>query len=236
MSTKFNWQCPYCSHKAVINDGEHGTYSVFRHVYSHGSRYGYQTINGQVIVCPNDECKESTITVSLHDHIQVHGLWVDKTAAKRTWRLLPDSVAKVFPPYIPKPILDDYLEACSIVDKSPKASATLSRRCLQGIIRDYWGVSKARLVDEIEAIKDRLTPETHEAIDSARRIGNIGAHMERDINVIVDVDPEEATVLIQLVETLLTDWYIARYERQQRMSKLKAIADAKAAAKKGKLA
>jgi hypothetical protein len=236
MSTKFNWECPYCSHKAVINDGEHGTYSFFRHEFSHGSRYGYQAIRGHVIVCPNDDCKESTIAVALHDHVQVNGTWTDKSASKSSWRLLPDSAAKVFPSYIPKPVLDDYREACSIVDRSPKASATLSRRCLQGIIRDFWGVSKARLIDEIGAIKDRLSAETHEAIDSARRIGNIGAHMERDINVIVDVEPEEATVLIQLVETLLTDWYVARHERQLRMGKLKAIADAKDAAKKGKTA
>ena len=30
-----------------------------------------------------------------------------------------------------------------------------------------------------------------QAIDAVRSIGNIGAHMEKDINLIVDVDPEE---------------------------------------------
>jgi len=37
-----------------------------------------------------------------------------------------------------------------------------------------------------------VDPLTWEAIDAVRKLGNIGAHMEKDINVIVDVDPEEA--------------------------------------------
>ena len=51
--------------------------------------------------------------------------------------------------------------------------------------------------------------------------------MEADINVIVDVDPDEATLLISLIETLLADWYIARHNRQERMSKIKAISEEK---------
>jgi hypothetical protein len=50
--------------------------------------------------------------------------------------------------------------------------------------------------------------------------------MENDIDVIVDVDPEEAELLIGLVETLLTEWYVAREERKVRMSALvKAAAE-----------
>lgn len=44
--------------------------------------------------------------------------------------------------------------------------------------------------------------------------------MENDINVIVDVDPTEAEMLIQLVETLLRDWYVQRHERTARMNAL----------------
>ena len=73
----------------------------------------------------------------------------------------------------------------SIRDLSPKASATLARRALQGMIRDYWKVSKGRLIDEIDAIKEKVDPITWKAIDAIRRIGNIGAHMEKDINVII---------------------------------------------------
>ena len=64
--------------------------------------------------------------------------WVVGDLVKR-WRLIPESDAKVFPDYIPQQIREDYVEASKIKELSPKASATLSRRCLQGMIRDFWG-------------------------------------------------------------------------------------------------
>ena len=47
-----------------------------------------------------------------------------------------------------------------------------------------------------------------------RRLGNIGAHMEKDINLIVDIDPCEAQKLIKLIEHLLEQWYINRHEQE----------------------
>ena len=41
--------------------------------------------------------------------------------------------------------------------------------------------------------------------------------MEQDISVIIDVDPDEANLLLQLIEELLAEWYIRRYEREERM-------------------
>ena len=65
-----------------------------------------------------------------------------------------------------------------------------------------------------------------------RGIGNIGAHMEKDINLIVDVDPDEAQQLIVLIEFLLRDWYVGRHEREEHMKQVIALGVAKAAAKK----
>lgn len=98
---------------------------------------------------------------------------------------------------------------------------------MQGILRDFWKVKPGRLVDEIDAVKDKIDPLTWDAITSLRKLGNIGAHMEKDINVIVDVDPQEAELLIDLIETLLREWYVAREERKSRMNALIAAATAK---------
>lgn len=84
-----------------------------------------------------------------------------------------------------------------------------------------------RLVDEIEQIKNKLDPITWDAIEAVRTLGNIGAHMEKDINVIVEVDPNEASLLIGLVETLLKEWYVAREERKIRMGAVIASAASK---------
>lgn len=153
---------------------------------------------------------------------------------------MPDHSAHPQPDYIPAPLVEDYIEACKIKDLSPKASATLARRCLQGMIRDFCGISKPTLFKEIEALKKLLdesnapkgvSADSVEAIDHIRQIGNIGAHMEKDINVIIDVDPEEAQVLIELIETLFEEWYVARHKREERFARVKTIADEKAAQK-----
>jgi hypothetical protein len=63
-------------------------------------------------------------------------------------------------------------------------------------------------------------------------IGNIGAHMEKDINVIVDVDPDEAQLLIGLIEYLVKAWYVERYEKEQHLAEILKVQAEKAAAKK----
>ena len=149
------------------------------------------------------------------------------------WQLRPQSSAKPFPSYVPAPIVSDYKEACLIRDLSPKASATLSRRCLQGIIRDFWGIRKDRLIDEINELKSRIDGTTWKAIDSVRSIGNIGAHMEKDIDLIVDVEPEEAQLLIGLIEIFIKDWYTARHDREQHLEQITFLAAAKKELRKG---
>jgi hypothetical protein len=42
------------------------------------------------------------------------------------------NVAIVYADYIPEVLIKDYGEASGIIQLRPKASATLSRRCLQG--------------------------------------------------------------------------------------------------------
>jgi hypothetical protein len=99
------------------------------------------------------------------------------------------------------------------------------------MIRDFRGIREKRLVDEIEALKDKTDTLTWEAIDAVRKIGNIGAHMEKDINVIVDVEPEEAQKLIWLIEVLAKDWYVRRHEREESLKTIVQVKDAKEAAK-----
>jgi len=146
------------------------------------------------------------------------------------WNLYPDFVGNVYPDYIPQAIRADYEEACKIVYLSPKASATLSRRCLQGIIRDFYEIrlKDNRLCKEIDAIKDKVDDSLWNAFDAVRKIGNIGAHMETDVNVIIDVDENEAQILITLLELVIKETYINKYERDRLLNGLVDIAKDKA--------
>lgn len=119
------------------------------------------------------------------------------------------------PEYIPAALRNDYNEACAILDASPKAAATLARRCLQGMIHDFWGVNEGNLAKEISKIKEKVPAEQYKVLDGIRRLGNIGAHMEKDVNLIIDIDPGEAQKMIKLLELLMKDWYIARHDREE---------------------
>ena len=213
------WHCPFCSHHSTIKNEN---ITVSAGTFTDGNKYGTQWVHWKAISCPNPECREYTFAVRIHDYGTPDGGGKYQPRRRRHfWQLVPAAQMKILPDYVPAAIVADYKEACSIAELSPKASATLSRRCLQGMIRDFWGVSKGRLVDEIDTIKDKIDDElVWNAIDGLRKMGNIGAHMEKDINVIVDVDPDEAKLLIGLIETLVEDWYVTRHERKSRMEKL----------------
>lgn len=126
----------------------------------------------------------------------------------------PPAAAMYLPDYIPTALRQDYLEAVQIADLSPKASATLARRCLQGMIHDFWGIKEKNLNAEITALKEKIPQKQWDAIDAMRKIGNIGAHMEKDVELIIDVDPDEAKKLLKVIELLFKNWYIAAHDDQ----------------------
>lgn len=223
----FKRKCPYCNTYSTITDANFHQASTYLKIEN---AKGNKVLYSEFIVCPNPDCNQFTLSAYMFDTENVwNGVrheWQDGQMT-HNWGLVPNSVAQVFPNYIPRPLIQDYEEACSIKDLSPKASATLARRCLQGMIRDFWGISKSRLVDEINSIQEKVDPLTWKSIDAIRKIGNIGAHMEKDINLIIDVDPEEAQLLIQLIELLFNEWYVNRYEREQKLNMIIGVSKAK---------
>jgi hypothetical protein len=221
----FNWKCPFCGNNSTITNSNLSRFvNTFNDGNVTGDDLGFLV---EVITCPNEQCKQFSIQTKLGKPSHVGGRTTLVGPIIESWNLRPSSLAIAFPDYVPEAIRQDYVEACKIRDLSPKASATLSRRCLQGVIRDFKGIVKKRLVDEIDALRDEVDPDTWAAIDAVRQIGNIGAHMEKDINEIIDVEPEEAQLLIELIETLIKDWYIARFKRQEHLAKIKAAAESK---------
>lgn len=144
----------------------------------------------------------------------------------------PDNV-KAFPDYVPEAVRIDYMEARTILQQSPKAAATLARRCLQGMIHDFWDIHEKNLNAEITSLKGKIPSLQWKAIDSLRKIGNIGAHMESDVDRIIDVDPQEADKLLTLIEFLVDKWYIARHDEEAFLQEVVEIGDQKEAERKG---
>lgn len=230
LAPPFPWTCPFCNSKTTINEGD---ISRQAHGFSKENKQGTKRLFSYFIVCPNPECKELTLIIDLHPTTWT-GTGYAVGELERRWMLIPPSNAKPFPAYIPAAILADYYEACLIQDLSPKASATLARRCLQGMIRDFWHIIKGTLNAEIQELQDKVDSVTWAAIDAVRQVGNIGAHMEKDVNVIIDVEPEEAAMLIGLLETLFEEWYVNRHERDERAKKIIELGAAKSQPKSAK--
>ena len=224
------WTCPHCNRDTTITYNDIATGSILNR---RKNADGYQKVEVLFVVCPNPECRKYTLSCSLFTLLQaeardIHGQrdLIDPEIVD-SWQLVPSSKAKVFPDYVPQSIREDYEEACLIVDLSPKAAASLARRCLQGMIRDFWGVKKKNLLAEIEAIEEKVDPNIWNAIDSVRKIGNIGAHMGKDVNLIIDIEVEEAEKLIWLIEFLIEDWYVRRAEREAKLQELHNMAQEK---------
>lgn len=234
----FNWLCPYCNYAQVVTNNKIRTCDA--DLRMNEQKEG--PLGGLLIAigCSNSKCLKTTIRLVIRNLTTSEYRVVFHFDAEMppifNQIIIPAGNAKPQPEYIPAPIREDYYEACKIRDLSPKASATLIRRCLQGMIRDFAGIQKGTLNKEITDLKqaveagtaDRsITAESVEAIDHIRTIGNIGAHMEKDINTIIDVDPNEAETLIQVTEMLFEEWYGDRHRRAERLAQVKKIADTK---------
>ena len=137
------------------------------------------------------------------------------------------------PSEVPKEIAEDYKEACDVLNISAKASAALSRRCLQSILsaHGYTGKNLAKQVDAVLSERDAskaLSPALITTIDAIRNFGNFSAHPINDITSqqVIPVEPHEAEFCLEIVEEMFDHFYV----RPALAAKRKAALDAKLAA------
>ncbi|MBX2982160.1 MAG: DUF4145 domain-containing protein [Flavobacteriales bacterium] len=112
---------------------------------------------------------------------------------------------------------------------SPKASAALSRRCLQNIIHDHLHIKKRDLNAEIQEVIDKnLFPsDILESIDSIRAIGNFAAHPIKSTSSgeVVPVEPDEAEWNLDVLEMIFDFQFVrpalVKKKRDALNSKLK---------------
>jgi hypothetical protein len=193
------------------------------------------------------KCPHCTITI--HSHESSHGIgddpegtwWIAKRHCPSCRRLIlylvlgeisdrqkreisrilirPKSSARVCPPEVPDLFAEDYKEACLVLPDSHKASAALSRRCLQNLIREKAGIRARTLADEIQQLLDSGTLPSYiaEVVDSVRNIGNFAAHpiKSQTTGEIVPIEPGEAEWNLDVLEALF-DFYFVQPARVQR--------------------
>lgn len=128
---------------------------------------------------------------------------------------------------VPEPLIADYKEAVGVLAISPKASAALSRRILQAILREqgYTNRDLAKQVDAVlgETNSSKLLPlYIRNNIDAIRNFGNFSAHqqMNKITSEIIDVEPEEAEWCLEIVSALFEHYYARPAAETKRLADL----------------
>jgi hypothetical protein len=130
---------------------------------------------------------------------------------------------------VPDAIGKDYLEAALVLPFSPKASAALSRRCLQTILREAGHTTKKDLANQIDEVLPVLPTMISENLDAVRVIGNFAAHTQKSTTTgeIVDVEPGEAEWNLEVIDALFDFYYVRPIlEKKKRDDINKKLADA----------
>lgn len=139
-------------------------------------------------------------------------------------RLFPKATARPVSPDVPNQYAQDYREACLVLTDSAKASAALSRRCLQNILRDVAKVKPSDLSKEIDEVLNsgKLPSHLGEGIDAVRNIGNFGAHPIKSTNTgtVIEVEPGEAEWLLDLLEGIFDFYFVQPASLQKKKDAL----------------
>lgn len=198
-------KCPHC--QVEINPGFQ-EYYIGEYKGRHHSLF--------VMKCPNEKCDLPIIILGCSEHLDRNKgnfcLYAPNGIEKK--QLFPVGSGRM--PAVPEvepQFAEDYNEACLVLPFSPKASAALSRRCLQNIIRIKENIKKKNLMLEIDELisLNKLPSFLSDNLQTIRGFGNIAAHgMEDQVSgQILDVEPEEADFLLDILE-LMFDFYFVQ--------------------------
>ena len=134
-----------------------------------------------------------------------------------------DSLRPV-PPEVPDPYRQDFTEACEVLSLSPKASAALSRRNLQAVLRDKAATQHKDLFDQIEEViaSGKLPSHISDGLHAVRNIGNFAAHeiKSKVTGSIVAVEPGEAEWNLDVLESLFDFYFVEPTKAAKRKADL----------------
>ncbi|WFU03274.1 DUF4145 domain-containing protein [Rhizobium sp. CB3171] len=178
----------------------------------------------QATRCPSEECGKYIVSFGI----------IDSDDGSEEWRIIDPTTATrgPVPKEVPGTIANDYIEACNVLPISPKASAALSRRCLQAMLRAHGYMAKD-LAKEIDLLLNEtdttkaIPSSLRTMIDAIRNFGNFSAHPITDVTTlqIIDVEPEEAEWCLEVLEECFEHFYV----RPAQAAARKAVLDAKLA-------
>ena len=222
------WNCPWCGHDQVANR-ESWTSQEVSTERDVGKYTGLRIVVNWT-TCLNSKCGEVSVQACMEE-VKVNravmgprGFLATKVRDLDRWYLWPKSRARPLPSYLPEGVRSSYEQACYCEEQAPAASATMARRTLHEMLRDFCGSKGRNLKEDIDTLKKQVAEgngpngvlaDSVDRLHSLREMGNIGAHLERGTNeIIIDVEKDEPRILIEMIELLVEQWYVQREHRK----------------------
>jgi hypothetical protein len=215
-------KCPYCVKEIHVEDYGNWVFEYDKPLS--GDKTGYEIA---YTFCP--ACSELIIVMR-------EGLYVaDKdvngnsehemlTETCNEQLLYPKGYCRPVEEEVPVKYAKDYREAAAILSISPKASAAMSRRLLQTLLRDECKVKISDLAKEIQEFIERPGIPSYlvDAIDAVRNVGNFAAHPLKNTNTgeIIDVENGEAEWLLEVLEAMFDYLFVQPQKLKKRKDKL----------------
>jgi hypothetical protein len=180
----------------------------------------------KMTVCP--ACKKAIIDLE-QSIVYSSGQFV-QTDPQQRLRVYPaNTFRKPTPNEVPPGIKEDYEEACKVLPVSNKASAALSRRCLQAVLQAQ-GYTQRDLAVQIDALLNeqdvtKAVPSSlRQTVDVIRHFGNFAAHRITDQTTlqVLEVEPGEAEWCLDILEEMFDQYYVKPAEATARKAALDA--------------
>ncbi len=212
--------CPKCN--LGIRFEISSTSPVYNEEHPTIKQYGFDVAHG---FCP--ECNQFVVLLR-------HGKWwspnynnegsQELTGILSQQIIFPLTALKKVEPEVPESYRREFQEAYSVLQISPRASAAMSRRLLQTILREEFGIKKRNLADEIDAFLSTpgIPSYLSQEIDAIRNVGNFASHPIKNTQTgeIVEVEPGEAEWLIDVLDALFDFVFIQPVKMEKRRVQL----------------
>lgn len=170
----------------------------------------FQVIWAQWMRCPNEKCWKPLIRISTRTW---QGTRSEDTVVEfEEFIALPRwPTDRPVSNYVPESHAADFVEAATILERSPRGSAAISRRLLADILTEQ-GYAATELSKQIDlALADPSAPKFFTRnLDHLREIGNFATHTQKSTNTgeVIAVEPGEAEWVLDVLDTAFQHYYV----------------------------
>ncbi len=134
------------------------------------------------------------------------------TGTKTPRLVWPQSSIRPCPVEVPADIASDFSEAVRVLSISAQASAALTRRIIQQILREHAHTKSKDLYDQIEEVikQGHIPAALADQLNAVRVIGNFAAHpfKSQSTGMILPVEPHEAEWNLDVVEAAFDHYFV----------------------------